>query len=660
MRTKGFVLLLAATGLVAGILLVAVALRSDGPVHPALAAALPAAPAKSPNAGLLQSAPVPAQFLAKLYTEALGRIPTLEEQDDWQAWLDTLAQQGCARLTLRDMIYAFYTGPEFMGRDYDRAARLLALYRGALNQEPAQPAFSALLQRQEEWTDTVTYFLDDLYSDTLALTLTDAICNIGEPPFYQEAPYGWGASPVITLPVTGPYTTNPWVFCGAACNETGADLQQLLTNAITTTEKTVYLAQKAVVWVTETLVIPGGVTLTTWFTDTPILPAHYAKMGRLVRNVADPYFISPVALLETDSTLQGVWVDGQYARRNPEQPLAPFLYGENVRVVHIGTSGVTHVVGNRISDAWGIGQVRAAGWLTNGGRRCQSVVIAYNLVTGYAHEHYLRYYNQQTQKWVNEFSDGIDSECEATTIAGNQIVDASDVGIGVYRTWITITQASLVSGNILLNAGNSGYAAIAPNGLSNVSGTLPATTTYDFRGLTLTHNLFWTGPTAHLDIALAIGTREWYRTAVAGRGAAAIANTTGILTVTTTIPIAVSGMREAVVCSNTLQIAIVRTCCCNPPSAPEERPLLVSTRDGWGSLVTSTVCPVLPLYEEVGLPFCINHYTSSDCRRVFLPLLFQSQSAEERLLPAPPGDYPEPPDWSEPAPRPGDDYPPPP
>src|SRR5688572_956152 len=84
--------------------------------------------------------PAPGQFVAKLYSEALGRIP---DAGGWSGQLNYFGSAGCTVATVRAQVRAMYTSAEFASRPYDSAARVLALYRGALNREPDQGGLDA-------------------------------------------------------------------------------------------------------------------------------------------------------------------------------------------------------------------------------------------------------------------------------------------------------------------------------------------------------------------------------------------------------------------------------------------------------------------------------------------------------------------------------------
>ncbi|MEV0408975.1 hypothetical protein [Actinoallomurus sp. NPDC050550] len=75
---------------------------------------------------------VPGQFIAKQYTEALGRAP---DQAGWRGDVGYFESDGCNATTLANVGRSIYTSSEFTGLGYDNDARVLALYRGALNRE---------------------------------------------------------------------------------------------------------------------------------------------------------------------------------------------------------------------------------------------------------------------------------------------------------------------------------------------------------------------------------------------------------------------------------------------------------------------------------------------------------------------------------------------
>lgn len=81
-------------------------------------ALLPAATAGPAAAGPAAAAGrFPAQFVAKLYTEGLGRMP---DADGWAFQQGVFARQDCSIDTVRDTARSFYTSPEFLGATTSR------------------------------------------------------------------------------------------------------------------------------------------------------------------------------------------------------------------------------------------------------------------------------------------------------------------------------------------------------------------------------------------------------------------------------------------------------------------------------------------------------------------------------------------------------------
>lgn len=128
---------------------------------------------------------VPAQFIAKLYTEALGRLP---DETAWRGLSGEFRAHGCTPAMVGEAVRSFYTSDEYMALPYEHEARVLTLYRGALNREPDQAGFdhytSVLRHGQASWKAVVEAFVN---SAELA-ALSASIC--GHSPAYH-----FGTSP---------------------------------------------------------------------------------------------------------------------------------------------------------------------------------------------------------------------------------------------------------------------------------------------------------------------------------------------------------------------------------------------------------------------------------------------------------------------------------
>jgi hypothetical protein len=201
----------------------------------------------------------------------------------------------------------------------------------------------------------------------------------------------------------------------------------------------------------------------------------------------------------------------------------------------------TAVSGSKISNSMGWTSLLALGSFE--GWPCQSTTIEGNVITAYSSEH-LQFDGK------GPWTDGLSVACEHATVQNNAIIDATDVGIVLFRSG-SATQASMVRNNLILSAGNSAYGALVVDGL------LDQGVTHDFTGTTLTGNAFWTGPNTHFDLGMSIGTRPWFgNRSDAGTGATVTNNTTNGLTAIVGTGIALSGMYNATVQGNSLTLSV--------------------------------------------------------------------------------------------------------
>jgi hypothetical protein len=142
-------------------------------------------------------------------------------------------------------------------------------------------------------------------------------------------------------------------------------------------------------------------------------------------------------------------------------------------------------------------------------------------------------------------------------------VDATDVGIVVYRNTSTSAQHSVVSGNSVLSAGNSMYGGLGFDPLFDPAGS-PAQT-FPFTGGKITGNTVWSGPDSHFDIGITDGSRAWFAgtyTADTGTGTAITGNTTGTVGARVQTGVAVNGMLDTTVSGNTLTFSHIGTGTC--------------------------------------------------------------------------------------------------
>jgi Domain of unknown function (DUF4214) len=465
---------------------------------------------------------IPAQYIAKLYTEGLGRAP---DQAGWANMESFFQSSGCSAATLAQKGEQVYTSAEFSGLGYDNAARLLALYRGALNREPDASGYSYYLNQLNSGTSW-TQVVDDIFTSSEFTGDAATFCTQG--------PYYFGGGTAITIPL-GQGCSGQFCFTGG----TQQQLQTMLYDAAPT-HATVTLAQQVVVPITSAVTvgpprkrqvgldIPAGVTLTTAGQPGP---GRYAEMGRLVRA---PNFgedstttgASAVVEVESGAKLANVWVDGQHGG-----PTDAASATANVETA--GGSGAT-VSNDRLSDAVGFTNLHALG--TAESLPCSSTTITGNLSTQYATDHV------NTGDW----SDGLSVACENATVTGSTVVDATDVGIVLFRA-CPADQASTVASNTVVNAGNSAFGGIVAD-LLNQPACSPS-----YAGSSVKGNTLWTGPTASFGIGLSVGTAAWFSNPNIGSGASFTGNT---LTGNVTEGMTVSGMLNVTATGNTLNVTL--------------------------------------------------------------------------------------------------------
>jgi hypothetical protein len=498
---------------------------------------------------------LPAQFVAKSYTEVLGRAP---DQAEWRRAVDVFESEGCSPESLRDWQSRLLLGDEYAHLGYDADARILTLHRAALNREPDEESverWRGEMSRRTPWRSVV----ERLYASAEFTRLArDVICDPDAP----HAPnYLFGTDPPIDLGAKGPGI------------RTESELRDALRpNGVPAAPgTTVLLAQQATISVSATLVVPPGVSVAT--AGSPRREG-YARMARLVRDRPDDQYGAVVAL-DPGAVLTHVWVDGQgddpYAVPRANQGRAvdvllnPGAVGARVlesRVDNASSGGFTTILAEAGTSGPGCGAAQRA-------------LISGNLVTAYSSVH--------ADGW---WRDGISVACEHTDVTGNAVVDASDAAIIVYRPLIG-AQTSTVRDNLVLNAGNSAFAGLAADPLA---APLPTPDTdcdsVDFSGTAVRDNLLWTGDRTQFDFGLSVGTRgfsflgpSW----CTGRGAAFVGNTTGVLPARFVEAVAVSGMLDATTAGNFAGEGIVLVHPSGVDRGCPERPSVAEVRAGHAS-----------------------------------------------------------------------------
>jgi hypothetical protein len=471
-------------------------------------------------------AAIPAQFLAKMYTEALGRAP---DQGGWQGWVNWFQSNTCSQATLKTGGEAFYNSPEYNSLGYDPAAKLLTAYRGILNREPDAGGYTGWLYNLEHGVTSWPALLDAFFNSGEFGNLVQSICS--------GNPYYFGGDPAITIPTSGGGD-----FSGGTADALQAMIDGPNGKCTNGTRGIVSLANKALVKVDKFIRIPSGCTLTTVGNLTH---NKYALMGRLVRTA---HFASPEAVvkLQPGAVLQSVWVDGQRS----------YVGGFSHEDINISMRGASDakVLDNRSSNSAGWNAIWAADLESHAPVPCQRLRIEGNLVTAYDSDHF--------NSSGRIMTDGISvNGCEDATVQNNDIVDVTDVGIILFRARPGVVQASLIQNNTIVAAGSSMGFAIAAEPHQNV-GDQPS-----FSGSSVRNNVIWSGPNNHIDITLGVGTRTvWGTSSDTGIGASFSGNNSGSLSVRTTEAISVAGMNNPYIQNNNLQAVSTPTNQCPLPA----------------------------------------------------------------------------------------------
>jgi hypothetical protein len=462
------------------------------------------------------NAAVPAQYIAKLYTEALGRAP---DASGWSSRINYFGSNSCNVGTLQIHGQDVLLSSEFSSLSYSNAAKLLLLYRTVLDREPDSSTFTYYLNQLNSGTSFAAV-VGEFFSSSEFSQLSTKICS-GQPYYFNILGHGGYAIQIPGVPQL-----------------TRAQLQSELDAA--GPGGVVALPSMTVVYVDAPIVIPSGVTLTT--VGNP-QPSQHGNMARIVR---DPSYSAGQALVQLrgGARLTNVWIDGQRGAAGYSGTVAfPFVSSDINIQAQSGTG--TTISSNFIANTAGWSSLQAFGHYETG-VSCQANVINSNLITDYASN------NSDTN--FKSWSDGISDSCEDSTVAGNQIIDATDGAIVLFRAQVQADQAvqkSQVTDNVILNAGNSAYVALALDPL-HVSGGCPANPS--FAGSYVGRNVFWTGPSSIIEVGLAVGTSEWYFSngGCIGTGANVSNNSSNGFRVRVNDGIAVQGMLNATVQSNNL------------------------------------------------------------------------------------------------------------
>jgi hypothetical protein len=392
-------------------------------------------------------AEVPSQFIAKLYSEVLGRAP---DGGGWQAQTNYFLSSGCSQATLSAFASNILGSTEYTGKGYTPEEAVLTVYRAVLSREPDSTGFNHYvgLIRNSGWTAAQVARDQMVASEFVALV--GAICSGGA---YRQ---DWNGRQALDI------GSGTW---------SQAQLQSCINNNTVCS-----VPPRVVVYLGSALTLPAGHVLETSGQPHRTL---YARQARLVRNSGN---FGHLLEMGPGATVRNIWVGGQrHLYKN-----VPTADGVRANFFYNGGTGgaIRNVRSDFPYQRTHVEASSAAGSLTVDG----------GLFVNYTAHHT----NDGTWTWV---SDGISNHNPNGTITNNHIIDPTDVGIVIFGH-TGMVQASTASSNTVVHAGLSAYGSLVFDTIVCAG--------CGFTGPGIHDNQILAGRTAHSDIMLSVGTGPWF------------------------------------------------------------------------------------------------------------------------------------------------------
>ncbi|GAB2847087.1 hypothetical protein GCM10027277_13880 [Pseudoduganella ginsengisoli] len=467
-------------------------------------------------------AALPSQFIAKQYTEALGRAP---EPSGWQGFTNYAVSQGCSANTLKNISLGFFDSAEYKAKGYTPEEAVLTAYRAVFSREPDPSGFNFYVNYLKSG-HTIVEALPFMFSSQEFNDMVPAICA-------GEA-YGPIGAPKQAMDIgSGTWTQAQLESCIASnwvCN----------------------IPPRTVVYLNSTLTIPNGKTVQTQGSYDRTM---YARQARIVRNSSAQGIL---IVMQPASVVRNIWVSGGrdlykgalVKSDKPQENVFP-----NINYVGGGGGAILGVRSDAPLAATHIATfpVPTPSVPTSPTAFQGSITIQNNLTTGYAQSHY---FDGTPVAWA----DGISNHITNATITGNDIVDPTDVGIVIFGHDGS-TQASTASNNVIVHSGHSAYGSL---GL-DATQCLGSASACRFSGTGYTNNTIFAGEKQHSDIVLFNGTGAWAPPSCNGvldkycATGGQMSNNTSILgdanqVIQAQVSMAVDGMLSAVMSGNNLNV----------------------------------------------------------------------------------------------------------
>jgi hypothetical protein len=468
-------------------------------------------------------AAVPSQFIAKQYTEGLGRAP---DTSGWQGATNYALSAGCSASSLQTLALNIFQSQEYASKGYTAEEQALTAYRAIFSREPDPSGFSFWVNSLKSG-HTVTEMIQSFIGSQEFASLVPAICT------------GNGYDPIGTPKRPLDVGSGTW---------TQAQLESCINNNAVCS-----VPPRTVVYLTSTLTVPAGKVLETAGGYDRTM---YARQARIVR---DSSAASILIVMQPGSTVRNVWVSGgrdRFKSTLPTQGDQQANVFPNINYVGGNYGTIQGVRSDAPLSATHIATfpVPTPSIPTSPTAFAGSVFIYNNLTTGYAQHHY-------SDGTLIPWADGISNHITGATIQQNDIVDPTDVGIVIFGHDGS-NQYSTATNNVILHAGHSAYGSL---GLDAIQCLYSAPGSCSFSGSGFTNNTIFAGKNQHSDIMLFNGTGSWAppncavsRDGHCGSGGQMSNNKTilgdGNQTVQVQSGIVVDGMLNAVTSGNSLNV----------------------------------------------------------------------------------------------------------